>query len=344
VKIDIYSHIVPKNYRDRLYEYIGGKYPMIERMPTLVNLEDRLRIMDRFEDLIQVAIPTSPPIESIATSKEAVELARVHNDGLAEIVAKYPDRFPAAVATLPMNDIEAALKELDRAITELRFRGINIHTPVICRDNEGQAKIIKQIDQPEFMPIYERMAKYNLPIWIHPFTSLQEPGLRATPDYIEESKSEYRIWQIFGWPYLTTVAMTRLIFSGVLEKYPNLKFIAHHAGAMVPFFETRISEMYNYAERSKDIYDIGLTKKPLEYFRMFFADTAINGSTSGLECAYRFYGAKHLLFGTDMPYEFQMGYGMTKKTIESVERMDISGGEKQAIFEDNARELLRLPV
>ncbi len=340
MKIDIYAHIIPKKYGDRLYQHTRMKLPMLEGNPTLANLEDRFQIMDRFDDLAQVLIPSGQPIESVTGAKEATELTQIYNDELAELVSKYPARFPAAVAVIPMNDIEAALRELDRAITELRFRGVFIHTPVnFPAKDTTHPPVTKPIDSPEFMPIYERMAKYNLPIWLHPFREYN------VPDYSVETRSKYQIWQVFGWPYETTVAMTRLVFSGILEKYPNLKFITHHCGAMVPFFEQRIAAMYDYSEmRSGRKYKEGLTRSPLEYYHMFYNDTAINGSTPGLMCAYKFFGAKHILFGTDMPYDSQVGYGSTRKTIGSIERMDITAEEKQAIFEANARELLRLPI
>jgi aminocarboxymuconate-semialdehyde decarboxylase len=339
MKIDIYTHIVPKKYRDKLYECTSNKnvFRIIDKL--LVNLDDRFRIMDRFGDLAHVLTPAGPALEEVVDAKASVELAQIHNDELAGLVQKYPDRFPAAVAVLPLGDIEASLKELDRAIKELRLRGVLIHTPICCLNKDkAEPFSLRQIDSPEFMPIFEKMAQYNLPIWIHPLTVFHEP-------YGERSERfEYRIWQVFGWPFESTVAMTRLVFSGVLEKYPNLKFIIHHSGAMVPFLEQRIAMMYSFGEMSEgERYTDGLTKKPLEYFRMFYADTAIGGSTPGLICAHNFFGAKHMLFGTDAPYDSQIGYVATRKTIESIERMEIPMEEKQAIFEYNASELLRLP-
>ena len=86
------------------------------------------------------------------------------------------------------------------------------------------------------------MVSYNLPIWIHPVREI------TTPDYVSEPKSKYQIWGILGWPYETAVAMTRLIFSGILEKYPTLKFITHHCGGIVPYLEQRISIAYDMNE------------------------------------------------------------------------------------------------
>jgi predicted TIM-barrel fold metal-dependent hydrolase len=285
--------------------------------------------MDKFDGLMQILTLSSPPIEQIADTKKAADLAKMANDEMAELVLKYPDRFPAAVAALPLNDIEAASKELDRAIGDLRFRGIQLNTPV-----NG-----KPLDSAEFLPIYEKMSKYNLPIWIHPVREADYA------DYKTEKRSKYMIFHIFGWPYETAAAMTRLVFSGILERFPNLKIITHHCGSMVPYLEQRIIGAYDHAEMLRGAkYKRGLTRPPIQYYKMFFYDTAIYGSTAGLTCAYTFCGADHLVFATDFPYDSQFGERYTRQTIESIEQMKISDLEKKKIFEDNARELLRLPI
>lgn len=332
MKIDIFQHILPLKYKEALYKAAPPNFylrDVIESLPTLFDLDHRFRIMDKFDGLMQVLTVTQPPIELIATSQEAIDLAKLANDEMAELVLKYPDRFPCAVAHLPMNDMEAALQEVDRAINDLKFRGVQIFSPT----ND------KPLDSPEFMPLYEKMSKYNLPIWIHPERTVDYP------DYRTENRSRYMIFSNFGWPYETTVAMTRLVFSGVLEKYPNLKFITHHCGGMVPFLEKRIIGSYDHAEMLRRArYKQGLTRAPIDYFKMFYYDTAIYGSTPGLMCGYSFCGAEHLLFATDFPYDSQFGERYTRQTIESIENMAISDKEKKLVFEDNARRILRLPI
>jgi len=181
------------------------------------------------------------------------------------------------------------------------------------------------------MPLYEKVAQYDFPVWIHLFR-----GLTAS-DYTSEKESKYRIFSIFGWPYDTTVAMTRLVFSQVLEKYPNLKLITHHSKAMIPYFAERILSHCDYYEvQRKESHTQGLTKHPIEYFHMFHNDTALNGGTSLLMCAYGFIGAEHLLFGTDMPYDSQVGGLSIGKTIHAIKQMAISDSG----FEDNTHKLL----
>ena len=331
MKIDVFPHILPIKYKEALHKATGvGFYQGTHAaIPTLYDLDYRFRIMDKFDDLMQVLTIASPPVENCKDPQKATELAKLANDGMAELVQKYPDRFAAAIACLPMNNIDAALVELDRAIKDLKFRGVQIFTPI----ND------KPLDLPEFMPLYDKMCQYNLPILLHPQRS---PDF---PDYRTEKTSKYTIHGILGWPYETSIAMIRLVVSGVLEKYPTLKFITHHAGAMIPFFEKRVTGWLDgdemlFGNRDKE----KLRRPTIEYFKMFYADTAIYGHTSGLMCAYDFFGAEHLLFGTDMPFDHQLGLKYTRETIESIERMAISETEKRMIFADNARRLLRLAV
>lgn len=334
-RIDAYTHILPNRYREVLYkkarrhlglDSLGGLKTHHDKIPGLFDIEYRLRIMEGLDGLKQVLTMVNPPLELVASPEDAVELAKLANDELAGLIVKYPDHFIAAVACLPMNNIDQAVKEAERAVNELGFRGIQLFTP--C---DG-----KPLDSPEFMPIYELMAQCNLPIWIHPVRS------RDTPDYSGESHSLYRIFHIFGWPFETSAAMARLVFSGIFEKYPNLKMITHHCGAMVPYFSQRlahqgqgiIDKVQHYGEATAS-----LSRPLLEYFKMFYADTAINGNTGALMCAYSFFGPDHMLFGTDMPYPGAEGL---KRDMEAVEAMSIPRPDKQKIFEGNARTLLNL--
>ena len=330
--IDVYPHILPAKYKEALFKKMPSNsyfHKHVGVFPSLTDLDIRFRIMDKYNGLVQVLTLGSPAIHDIVGPKDAVELARIANDEMAELVAKYPDKFAAAVASLPLNDIDATLREVDRAITELRFRGIQIFS-----DING-----KPLDSPEFIPLFEKMSYYNLPILIHPRRA------NTVSDYPNESESKYMVFLIFGWPYETTVAMTRLVFSGIFETYPTLKIITHHCGAMVPYFAERIALTTDNQEmRMGSRYMAHLTKRPLDYYRLFYADTVVSGSTPALMCGYAFFGSDHMLFGTDMPYDNQLGDRFTRDTILSIERMDIPDSEKKMIFEDNARRLLRLPV
>lgn len=330
MNIDIFTHIVPAAYKEALFQMAPPGIDIIANIgatPTVYDLDKRFRIMEQFNSR-QVLTIAAPAIEEVADSKKSPELARIANDGLAELVLKYPDRFVAGVASLPINNIEASLREIDRAIKDLKLKGIQLLTPT----ND------KPLDYPEFWPIYDKMASYDLPIWIHPRRA------QSYPDYRTEKESKYRIFSVFGWPFETTVAMTRIVFSGILEKYPKLKFITHHCGGMVPFFRERL--IGSYERIFQDLGDNvkqGLSQHHIEYFKKFYNDTAINGNTSALMCAYELWGAEHLLFGTDMPFDTELGARNLRQVSQAVEKMTISPIEKEKILYKNAIELLSLP-
>jgi uncharacterized protein len=329
MKIDIFPHILPVKYKEAFQKINKSEAftKMHNIIPTLSDLDYRFRIMDEYDDLMQVLTLSAPPVEVFADPKQSAELSKLANDEMAELVVKYPDRFAAGVACLPMNDMNAALNEVDRAIKDLHLKGVQIFTPI----ND------KPLDSAEFLPLYEKMCQYDLPIWIHPQREVDYP------DYRSEKISKYAVHAMFGWVYETSSAMVRLVLSGVLEKYPNLKLITHHGGAMIPFLNKRVGSFIDFsATRMKNGILENISRPPMDYFKMFYADTAIYGNTAGLMCSYDFFGAQHLLFGTDMPYDCQFGLTFTGETIKSIEQMALSDAEKKMIFEDNARRLLRL--
>jgi predicted TIM-barrel fold metal-dependent hydrolase len=328
-KIDAYSHIAPQKYRERLRQLNPQECTYkIDTCPPLYDLDHRFRIMDKYE-LVQVIAPAWPAVEEIADPRTAVDLARLANDEMAELILKYPDRFVAGVACLPMNDMDAALAETDRAITDLGLKGVLIYTPI----ND------KPLDAPEFIPLYEKLYQYDLPILIHP---MRNPDY---PDYKTEDASKYRVYNTFGWPYETTVAMTRIVFSGLLEKYPNLKFVTHHCGGMVPYLVERIKQFYDLGMRRGEIDRTVLTKAPIDYYKMFYNDTAIYGNMPALMCAHAFFGADHLLFAVDFPLgDMEFGMKNYSQTISAIDEMDISDEDRKKIYGDNAKRLYRLPI
>ena len=343
MKIDIFTHIVSARYGQELAKYVPPEVKtkgMMQAIGTLMDLETRFRIMDQYEGYTQVITMSGQPVESIAKGADAVELAKIANDETAALVTKYPDRFFAGVANLPLDDTDASLKELDRAVNQLKLRGIMVHAPLYFLSDGVQPPALgKPLDLPQLLPIYEAMAEYGLPIWIHP-SPLYDIRMA---DYDGEPISKYFAWQIFGWPYQDTLAQVRLVYSGIMEKYPGLKIINHHGGAMVPFFEKRITVCSNMAEmRWGETFKTVLPRNPKEYLKMFYSDTALGGCAPALMCAHAFYGTEHMLFGTDTPFDMELGNEAIRETIKSVEQMDIPEADKEAIFETNAKKLLRL--
>ncbi|HZT63935.1 MAG TPA: amidohydrolase family protein [Burkholderiales bacterium] len=340
LKLDIFPHIFPPAFFERvkgIAEQSPSLAAQIKRwlhIPVLWDLDARLKMMDRFPGYQQILTLSLPAIEFLAPRDKSPELARIANDGMAEIVARHPDRFPAFVASLPMNNIPETLREMDRAIGELGAKGIQIFTNVNGRP----------LDEEEFYPIFERMAnKYDLPIWVHPTRTAK------FADYASETKSKYEIYWLFGWPYETSVFMARLVFSGMLEKLPDLKIITHHLGAMAPFFDARIGYgMDQLGSRTADEdYTVILKrmgKRPVEFFKKFYADTSINGSQSATRCGLDFYGADHVLFGTDCPFDPEGGPLFIREVIKAIDGLKLKEDDRRKIYFGNAIRMLRLAL
>ena len=331
-KIDVFCHILPERYlreRNARASFGGsqcGRY--YQANPALTDLDLRFRVMDRHPDVAQLLTITGPNVESVTEPHDTVELSRIANDELAELVAEYPHRFVGAAACLPMNDVDAALREAERAIDELGFVGVEVFTDINGRP----------LDRPEFNPLYERMAEYDLPILLHPRHT------NTTPDYEGEAASKYLVYTNFAWPYETSKAMGRLAFGGVLERLPTLKIITHHAGGLIPYFSKRVELSWDFNEKLMGYRgdEAQTSKPPIEYYRMFYCDTAIQGNTPALMCAHDFFGADRMLFATDAPYDSRFGELVYEHTISAVEAMPIPDVEKGMIFHGNARRLFRL--
>ena len=339
-KLDIFPHIFPKAFFDRMLVIAEGNPALkaaIKRwlhIPVLWDLDARLKMMDRFKGYKQILTLSLPAIEFLAGPEESPALARLANDGMAEIVARHPQYFPAFVASLPMNNVPAALEEMDRAIGKLGARGVQIFTNMNGRP----------MDEPEFYPIFERMVKrYDLPIWVHPTRTAK------FADYPVESKSKYEIWWLFGWPYETSAFMGRLVFSGMLEKLPELKIITHHLGAMAPFFEARIGlGMDQLGARTSDE-DLTLIlrrmgRRPVDFFKMFYADTSVNGSRSATRCGLDFFGIDHVLFGTDCPFDPEGGPLFIREIIKTIDSLKLKDGDRRKLYFGNAIRMLRLEL
>src|SRR3954454_3709721 len=154
-KIDVFNHVLPQ----RFFERIGDHKDIGKRMrsvPMLFDLPTRFRVMDRFPDYVQVLSAGMPPIEALAGPDKSPELAEICNDGMAELCRDYPERFPTFIASLALNNPDAALAELHRAARTLGVRGVQIFPKV-----DG-----KPLDLPEFAPLFAAMAEYDLPVFL----------------------------------------------------------------------------------------------------------------------------------------------------------------------------------
>jgi predicted TIM-barrel fold metal-dependent hydrolase len=330
MKIDIFNHLFPKEYFDK---YIDTGLPDIGKrvraMPTIVDLDARFKVMDEFGEYCQVISLPAPPIEALGSPAKTPDIARLANDGLAGLVKKYPDRFPTFVASLPMNNPDAAVKEALRAVDELGAAGVQIFTNV-----NGAP-----LDGPEYLPLFDEMARREIGIWMHPTRGAD------MPDYKTETQSKYEIWWTFGWPYETSVAMARFVFTGLFDRHPNLKLLTHHMGAMAPYFEGRVGYGWDQlgSRTSKEDYTVilkKLKKRPIDYFRMFHADTALFGALAGTRCGLEFFGADMCLFASDVPFEPAPGLYI-RETIRVIEALGLGADDKDKIYRRNAERFLK---
>src|SRR3984957_1939466 len=330
--LDVFTHFMPKPFLDRLRELVPGQPVLagVPRIRTLWDVEARLRLLDEFDGLQQVLSLANPPIELVAPPDKSPEVARMANDSLADICSRHRARFPAFVASLPMNNVEASLAEIDRTIA-MGARGVQVFTNVAG----------EPLSAPKYRPIFARMAQHDLPIWVHPMRSAR------FSDYASESASENEIWFSFGWPYETTACMTRLIYSGLLDELPHLKIISHHMGGMIPYFAGKIDLgfrqiFFGTPQRNPAAEDAGLKQHPRRYYEMLFADTALNGEVAATRCGHAFFTTDHCLFATDAPFCAEQGRGLIANTIAAVNALEIPAAERELIFSGNARRLMKL--
>ena len=335
MKIDIFNHFYPKSFFDK-YINVGASFKdmgkRVQAIGPIHDLDERLRAMEPWEDLRQVVTLPQPPVETLAGPDKSPDMARMANDGLAELVRKHPDRFMAFGACVPMNNPDAALQEIERSITQLGAKGIQIYTNI----ND------KPLDAPEFQPVFDEMARRRLPIWLHPTRGAD------FPDYKTENKSLCDIWWTFGWPYETSAAMARMVFSGLFDRHPDIKIITHHGGGMIPFFEGRVGYGWDQlGKRTSDV-DYGallrsMKKRPIDYFRGFYADTALFGALAGTRCSLDFFGVDRILFASDMPFEPTPGL-YVRETIRVIEGLSLSADQKDQIYRRNAERLLNMKL
>jgi aminocarboxymuconate-semialdehyde decarboxylase len=333
-KIDVFNHIFPPGYYDRFMRVAPSFKDIGKRMrgiPMLADLDVRFAVMDRFEDYQQVLSLPTPPIEVFATGQDAIDLARAANDGMAELVRRHPERFPAFVASLPLGDADAAARELERALDDLGARGFQIFSNILG----------KPISAPEYEPLFDAVHRRGLPVWLHPYRGAD------FSDYQTEPASQFEIWWTFGWPYDTSAAMARLVFAGHFDRFPELKIITHHMGAMAPYFAGRIGPGWDQlgARTSDTDYSLvlkRLQKRPLEYFKMFYADTALFGAYDATLCGMNFFGIDHVVFASDAPFDPEKGPMYIRETIAIIDRLPISDAERARIYSENAVRLLHL--
>jgi uncharacterized protein len=339
MKIDAFCHIMPRPYYDRFFEldasvHAANLRKRVSNIPSLVDMDVRFAQMDEFGDYRQIINIAAPPVEDLGSVRVSREMSRIGNEAMADLVRNNPDRFAGFTACVPMDDPDAAVSEFEYAVTELGAIGAQIYTHV-----HGAA-----MDDAAFEPFYAAVANRGALLQVHPCRS------SAWPDYPTEPRSKFEIWWTFGWEYDLSAFMARVVFSGVLERHPGLKLLIHHGGSMVPHFAGRVGPGWDQLgartpeEQKEDVTGYPLTKRPIEYFKMMYADTAMFGAAHALRCSIDFYGTGHVLFGSDSPYDPERGPGYIRSTIKNLNEIGLSDAEREAIFHGNVERLFGLAV
>jgi len=300
-------------------------------MKVMVDLDARLELMESFPGYRQIPSLVSPPIEMLGKPEETPELARIANDELAEMCEVYPVHFPSFVASLPLNNPEASMIEAERAVTELGAAGIQIFTPVL-----GEA-----VDQPKYLQLFELMGELGKAVWLHP------AGGMNRPDYQGENVSRFESWWTLRWPYESSLAMYRLIFTGIFDRFPNLPIVTHHSGGIVPMMEGRLGsglELLGTRTPPDCVEAIApkIGEKPLDAIKRFYADTATFGSRPAIECGLEFFGIDRMLFASDMPFDPEEGPGYIRETLHAIGEMDLSEEDRDKILFRNAERVFGL--
>ena len=323
--IDFHNHFYPKAYLDelkrekgyasvetdsqgRLLIHYTGDYNIV--VGPHIHLEDRLKAMDRCRVDMQVLTVTTPGVER-EEPERGIKLAELTNDEFGQIVEKYPTRF-TALATLPLQKLDVAVDELERAVEECGLKGAMLSSNV-----NGEP-----LDSKRFIPIYERAVKLDVPLHIHPTSPINHAAMDG-----------YRLVPILGFGVDTTLAVLRLVFSGILERLPRLKLVASHLGGVFPYLRGRIDTGFQAYPECK----ANISKPPSHYLKQIWMDSLCY-DRDVLMSTYAFSGAEKILLGSDFPHQI----ADLENAVERVSQLNIGDNEKKKILGENAARLLKL--
>jgi aminocarboxymuconate-semialdehyde decarboxylase len=280
--------------------------------------EVRLALMEKYGVDMQALTQTAPVIIGF-DPKESAKICRISNDDNYALCKAYPKKF-VNICFFSLQDVKSALKELHRAVKELDCRAITL----------GSNQNGKGLDSENFYPFYEKVVEYDLPIFIHPVQWKSYPLVDAVKGW--------RNMLVLGWPFDTSQAAWRLVLGGTIDRFPELKIVLHHYGAMLPFFSRRIEQniRLNLKHRLKEGKDIK------EYWKNFYGDTALDGAVASYMCGYAFFGPDRTVFGTDYPFGAESGEDFYRENLAGVRAMKIPDEDMQKILGENAKKLLKI--
>lgn len=299
---------------ERAKYYGEGKefsYPVQNADP-----EVRLGLMDKYGVHVQALSQTTPVLLGFG-AEDAAEICRRSNTDNYALCKGYPNRF-VNICIISLLDMKSAMKELDRSIHELDCRGVTISA-----NQNGRG-----LDSPEYFPFYEKVVEHDLPVLIHPTHWESYP--------LVDMDKGWRMMHLFGWPFDTTQAVWRLIFGGVIDRFPSMKIVTHHLGAMIPYFSRRIEQNFNKFLKDK------LPRHISEYWGNIYGDTATDGTVAAYPCGYAFFGPDRMMYGSDYPFGAEAGEDFIRSNLVGLKSMDIPSTNKEKILGENAKKLLKI--
>ena len=325
--IDANSHIVSEKVVDALEEV--HSHPQLDELRTAPRMfaeAERVDYLDRHGFDRQVITPLAGPLWSGADPEAAIDAARLANDEVRRVADAYPDRF-IPVGTVPFLAGEY-VDEARRCIDDLDLHGVQITSNVNGR----------MLDHEAFEPFWETMDGLGAPGWIHP----------AMADWHDYDEGWTWIYKMLGWPFDTSIAVARLVFSGILDRHRNLEIVTHHLGGTIPYLVGRFRSWYQTRREEPELYTnptMADLSEPLDtYFERIYGDTAVSslGESYPLRCGYEFFGADNVVFSVDYPFGPDRGERWAETITGAIEDLDIPEGHKQQIFSGNIKTLLDL--
>ncbi len=328
--IDIHTHMINGKDLDSLTDVCGS--PMKKALqnargitkvkPQATDVVARVAQMDRCGIDYQLATPMPSLDPNNMPLDTATEIAacKAINDSMARITEESKGRIMCAGA-VPLSDIaKQGGKEMERVVKHLGLKGFSVTTNI-----KG-----KPLDAPQFRDFWACAAGLTTTVFLHPADSA------GTGDRSYEA--DYELNVVFGWPFETTLALCRLVFSGVMEEFPGLKIVNHHLGGMIPFYWARMQEHWvpEYAGRS----GVALKRPMKEYFGKFYYDTAVGDSPDSINQVYKLFGADHLVFATDAPFGPGNGDERLRLYPEVIRKLALSKEDINSILGENAKMLL----